>query len=322
MIELAQDIASFVVIESAIESALLWLMVVVFLRLFRVSSPPIRQIAFSLPLLLPVMLVTVFHVLDPALPFPLERSGPLDVLIFESLVLPLPLAVVFSVAGVVGICASLSVLVRQCVLWGRACAAWRSQQREQSYLRLRCSAMLDALATAFECRAPRLVIMEGGSAGSLALGWCSYIFVPQTLAARLDDEELRALLAHELGHTIRRDGLLDFLAKVCRNLMLFNPLAHMALSKFDVEREMATDDLVARDRRSRLALASCLLKGYRFQTRRAWVPVTSLIGGRSALARRVRRLVYEAAPQPPSTFAWVTVAALTGLSGVALAALA
>ncbi|MBI2916732.1 MAG: M56 family metallopeptidase [Chloroflexi bacterium] len=308
MIELAQNIASYIVIESAIESGLLWLLALAFLRLFRVSSPNVRQVVFALPLVLPVALVTVFHVLDVVVPFPVDRPGPVESFISKWLVLPLPLVVVFSLAGVVGIAASLAVLVRQGLVWSGARGTWRRQRRDNSPLRYRCSAILDVLATRLGCRAPKLVLTDRGSAGSLALGWWSYIFVPRALAVRLDDEELEALLAHEIGHVVRRDGLLDCLAKVCRNLMLFNPLAHLALSRFELERELATDDLTARSGGNRLALASCLLKGYRFRARHAWVPVTRLLGGTSALESRVQRLMRDVAPLPPSTGVWLTVA--------------
>lgn len=321
MIELAQSIASYVVIESAIESVLLYLTVLAFLRLFRVSSPPIREVAFSLPLLVPVALVTVFHVLNAVLPFTVDRSGPLERFIFTRLVLPLPLVVVFSLAGLVGVVASFAVLVRQWAVWRRARRTWRSQQRDDSPLRRRCSAMLDVLATRLVCRAPRLVLEDTGIAGSLALGWCSYVFVPRALAARLDDEELEALLAHEMGHVVRKDGFLDCLAKVCRNLMLFNPVAHLALSRFELEREQATDDLTARSGGDRLALASCLLKGYRFHGRCAWMPVTGLIGGRSALERRVQRLIYEAASRPSSAVAWLTVGVFVAIVSAAFMAI-
>lgn len=320
MMEQFQSVVSYIVIESVIETAILWVVMLVFFRCFKVSTPQIRGAAFLLLLLIPVALPTAFHVFIPLLlPSATISVKFLETLISDNLALPLPVVMVFLLMGVMGIAVSLALLGRQWLACRSALNAWKRQQGESSSQQHRCSTILRGLASKAEVTTPRLVLVDGGGAGSLALGGLgNYILVPQALSVQLDDDELGALLAHELAHVSRRDGLLGCLARVCRNLMLFNPLAYLSLSSFERERERATDDLAVRIGSNRLALASCLLKGYRVGCHRTRLAVVSgLLSHESELERRVRRMLRASDPPPPRSV-WLALGALAAVLTVAM----
>ncbi len=225
-----------VVVESTIESAVLWAMALLFLRWYKQSSPRMREVLFLLPLFIPVALTTIFHVVLPLATSVTLDAKPVGVLVSDWLAPSTPAAWLFFVTAVVGTAACLTFAWRLWRGWRQASSLWRRQQEEGSPLYARCVASLRALALQAKHPLPRLVLIEGRRAGSLAFGSRGYILVPKTLALHLDDEELQALLAHELAHVVRWDGLVDSVARVCRNLMLFNPLAYLALSLFRRER--------------------------------------------------------------------------------------
>jgi beta-lactamase regulating signal transducer with metallopeptidase domain/DUF4097 and DUF4098 domain-containing protein YvlB len=58
------------------------------------------------------------------------------------------------------------------------------------------------------------------------------------------DERRRAVLAHELGHVARRDGVVNAMASVAVALYWFHPLTWLALHRLRIESERACDDFV------------------------------------------------------------------------------
>lgn len=58
----------------------------------------------------------------------------------------------------------------------------------------------------------------------------------------LDDDELRALLLHELAHVARRDNFVSMLLAAAAALLWFHPLVWLALRQLDAAREQACDE--------------------------------------------------------------------------------
>lgn len=149
---------------------------------------------------------------------------------------------------------------------------------------------------------PRIVLLKGKYSGSLALGPLgSYVLVSRDLALLLDDKELEGLLAHELGHIRRWDTLVDVLMGLARSPLGLCPFVHWAYRHFSSVREEAVDDVAIRAG-DPLALASCLIKAYRFSRSDA-VPTTgsALLRSTSTLEHRIRRLINLSTnnPNPP-----------------------
>ncbi|BDG07387.1 M48 family metalloprotease [Anaeromyxobacter paludicola] len=143
----------------------------------------------------------------------------------------------------------------------------------------------------------------------------------------LDPQELRAALAHELGHLARRDPAVSWALMGGRALQFFNPAFQVLARAMAKDAEWRADEDAARLCGDRLALAAALLKLYRATEGlpsppgRRNLPLAGGLAGPLAEARaldmerRCRRLL---APAPyPAPLGAVRLAA----AGAALAVL-
>lgn len=86
------------------------------------------------------------------------------------------------------------------------------------------------------------------------------IFLSQSARNRLDDEELEAVLAHELAHLKRRDLAMALFATWMRDAFFFLPACRKLWESVLDEREVEADRLAVGLTGRPLALASALLK--------------------------------------------------------------
>jgi beta-lactamase regulating signal transducer with metallopeptidase domain len=108
----------------------------------------------------------------------------------------------------------------------------------------------------------------------------------------LDQQELEAVLMHELIHVRRRDYLWNWIALLLRDAFFYLPTSRIAYRQLHDEKELASDDLVAQATNRPLALASALTK--------VWLSlvddapsqlVQTLLQRRESIAERVDRLL-------------------------------
>jgi len=85
-----------------------------------------------------------------------------------------------------------------------------------------------------------------------------HVAMPAALAKRLNHRELRALLAHELGHLARGDTRWLWLASVIGSLGFFQPLNRLAQRRIRHEAELLSDRWAVARTGDRLALARSL----------------------------------------------------------------
>ncbi len=122
------------------------------------------------------------------------------------------------------------------------------------------------------------------------------ILLTNSLAEMLDDEELEAVLAHEMAHVRRRDNWLGWLLVGLRLLSFYNPVALLVFHQMGHDMERVCDAEAGRVTGKPLALASALLKVYRAsrastEGSRGW---SRRIGDRAAaLENRARRALVE-----------------------------
>jgi TonB family protein len=87
------------------------------------------------------------------------------------------------------------------------------------------------------------LIRSGSALGPAVTGIVRpQVVLPAQLAATLDDDELRAVLVHELSHVARRDNLLSLAQSALCAIFWFHPLVWLAASRSRVERERACDE--------------------------------------------------------------------------------
>lgn len=111
---------------------------------------------------------------------------------------------------------------------------------------------------------PRLLLLDTSQPALLCTGLRRpTLVVSRGTLALLDEDELRAGLAHELAHVARRDTLLGWLLMGLRLLLATNPAAQLLARAAVRDIETRADDLAAATTQRPLALASGLVKVFR-----------------------------------------------------------
>jgi bla regulator protein blaR1 len=107
----------------------------------------------------------------------------------------------------------------------------------------------------------RLMAADGASAGPAVLGVVRpRVIVPRDFGHRFDTRQRRLMLAHEYTHLKRGDPAWNLVAAGLRCLFWFNPLVHVAATRFRHDQELACDAAVLASRRhAQRAYASALL---------------------------------------------------------------
>jgi beta-lactamase regulating signal transducer with metallopeptidase domain len=177
--------------------------------------------------------------------------------------------------------------------------------------------LLRSLAVRLGVPAPHLTISERHPFSAYVFGWRRpMIMLGKEWLARLDPGEKEALFAHELAHFKRGDNWLLLVARVCRDLMFFNPLAHYVYHLLLAAREEAADDLALRTTRRPLGLASCLLKFWQAEQPVYGGSVVGLAGAN--LEPRIHRLLNGSYADVPDSRADRLFYALSIILAVAL----
>jgi bla regulator protein blaR1 len=120
------------------------------------------------------------------------------------------------------------------------------------------------------------------------------IVVPGDFDSRYTAEERALILAHERTHIRRGDLIANALCSLISCLLWFNPLIHLAASRFRFDQELACDarTLLGRSR-ARKAYASAILKTVSLDTR---APLGSPWQAASPLLQRLQHLRQPAVP--------------------------
>ena len=177
----------------------------------------------------------------------------------------------------------------------------------------RASRALNALS----CRAalapaPRLTESDHlGSAIALGVGTGREICVPVRALHELDEEELRALLGHEVAHHLRRDPIRLGILNVLQAVFFFQPLFRLAVREIRFAAEELCDDWAASQVDDRFAMASCLAEVAGWVVGRdRRTPVPCIGRRRSQLERRVRRLMAGHGSPPAAASPWRRMSAV------------
>jgi len=129
----------------------------------------------------------------------------------------------------------------------------------------------------------------------VALGYRE-ICLPEAALEELEPDQIRGLLAHELGHLARLDPWWMVLAAVIERVFFFQPLNRLARRGIVEAAEYLADDWAVRRTGTGVSLAKCLVKVAEWiDTAPRAAPVAGMAEDPSHLVTRVRRLIEERA---------------------------
>ncbi len=286
--------------------------VLLFLRLARITNPRIRYLFLFIPLLKSVLALVngepfvadfngVFIVttqmfnpgaLLPTIPdlIPRPIKG-LPEMLTENIVIVLLLAAAFFIWRLTGFIQFMKMI--------QTARPLDRQEHAPVY------AVLDRLAAEARTRPPRLVHLDLREA-PFTVGFLSPIVaVSSAVLQVLEPKELEAVLAHELAHIVRRDYLYHWGIVLLRDLLFFNPLTHVIYARLSFERERACDDYGSK-LSERLQLARSLVKLAEAKTVapsvaavRSFAPQTFVNKRESYLSKRVNELLVPAEQHQP-----------------------
>lgn len=185
----------------------------------------------------------------------------------------------------------------------RACSLSRALRRcsignaEQLSVRL-----LDQLvARTGQRRVPRL-LFSADITEPLAGGvWKPTIILPVNIEQRLNSEELRALLAHELAHLQRGDVIWLWVGAVLCSSLSFQPLNFIARRSWQAAAEVQCDDWAVAHDVSAVSLANCLVRVAEWTLDRRTTSALAATGASGSLSQRIERLLSD-----PVIDAWST----------------
>jgi len=118
------------------------------------------------------------------------------------------------------------------------------------------------------------------------------IVLPERAIHELSEDELRALLAHELAHLVRGDARWLCASRIICSCLAFQPLNHLARREWQRAAEYLCDEWAVSRTGTPLALARCLTEvaGWRLSGRPS-AALLAATGRKSGLADRVERLL-------------------------------
>lgn len=188
----------------------------------------------------------------------------------------------------------------------RAGREWQALERARASLQMK--------------REVRLVILPLQIEPAVWRVWRPTVVLPESVAGHLDDDELEAIMLHELVHIQRRDILIGNLQLALCALLWFHPLVWFINRKLFDEREQACDEKVMEVCLKPEAYASSILKVVRFCFGWRMAGVAGAASG-SNLRRRIENIMAIGnTKRSASAASQILAAALVGLALLILVA--
>ena len=133
------------------------------------------------------------------------------------------------------------------------------------------------------------------------------ICLPVRALRELPNDELRALLAHEAAHVVRRDAAWLMIAAAVRALGWWQPLNLVAAARLRLAMELCCDERAAAEPPQRAALARCLIKVAEWNLRDDGAVLATMASRGSALRRRLESLLDDAPHRRRRVGPWLAV---------------
>lgn len=116
------------------------------------------------------------------------------------------------------------------------------------------------------------------------------VLFPVALVNQLDNDQVEAILIHELSHIRRNDFLLNLIKTAIETFLFYNPFVWMAGRFIHIEREHACDDLVLKVTGKPLNYAHALLKLELLKDKASPAYALAATGKSQNLYQRIKRI--------------------------------
>ncbi|HEX4999440.1 MAG TPA: M56 family metallopeptidase, partial [Terriglobia bacterium] len=131
-------------------------------------------------------------------------------------------------------------------------------------------------------------------ASPVVFGWIRpVVLLPVSAVTGLSEDQLLAVLAHEVAHIRRHDFLVNSLQRAVECVLFYHPAVWWISGRIRVERERCCDDLAVRVCGDRLAYAKALVA---LENARGSEPALAIPAAGRGVADRVRRLLGVQSP--------------------------
>jgi beta-lactamase regulating signal transducer with metallopeptidase domain len=146
------------------------------------------------------------------------------------------------------------------------------------------------------------------------------LVLPEGVADQLSDDELEAVMMHEVAHVARRDNLVGNLQMALCCVFWFHPVVWAIDRKLLAERERACDEAVIGAGGGARVYAAGLLKVFRFAM--GWKPAGVSCATGSHLGRRIEQIMNTSDRISTNWHRAVTAAVVLGMAGLSASAMA
>ena len=95
----------------------------------------------------------------------------------------------------------------------------------------------------------------------ITFGWMHpIILLPIAICNQLTTKEIETILIHEIAHIIRKDYLMNLIISLNQMILFFNPFSILLNKEMSLQREIACDLVVVRNKPQKLIYMNALLK--------------------------------------------------------------
>lgn len=151
-------------------------------------------------------------------------------------------------------------------------------------------ALVEGLRAAMGCRRVVRLAESSDLTGAATVGWlCPVVLLPE-LWRTWSEDDLRAVLAHEVAHVAAGDYPAGVVARLGVALHVYHPLAHLLAARLRLQQELAADALGVRLGGGRSTYLKVLSRMAIAQDERALGPARMFLAGRGTLIRRIEML--------------------------------
>jgi beta-lactamase regulating signal transducer with metallopeptidase domain len=119
------------------------------------------------------------------------------------------------------------------------------------------------------------------------------VLIPDRVAAEMADDDLEAIILHELAHLLRWDDWTKLAQKIVQTLFFFHPAVYMVGRQLELERELACDEWVIAQTGAVDRYARCLTRLVQLSNGTATSLIPGVLSGRKQIFKRFERLLFH-----------------------------